>query len=193
MKFAKLATISIAFVSAVLMIGFAPTGVVLASKQPLHPGETIDVSGILEYVDWIHSDPSTWYFDENGNYVMPGDVMTWKPHGDIEGVYVDVIDTIIPYPWNTGTYYIKGKATFTGEVLGKKTSWTANIEGSGYMPDYSVFEGQEAWNSTIINATRSLSHMRGVIRIEGEFGPNVVDPYTYSGTLYFEQHKNEDK
>ena len=168
-----------------------PAQALFAGQQPLHPGETINVNGTLEFVDWIFGDPADAYLDENLNLIAPGHVLTWKLHGNIEGTYVMTISFVFPPPWDFKSYGMVGQAVFTGEVLGKKTTWMAKLEGSGLEPNYPVFEGEETWDSTITSATRSLSHMRGTITISGILEPESY-VYTYSGGLYFEIHKNQD-
>ena len=174
-----------------LALVLMPGGFIFAEEQPLLPGQTIEVNGTLDSVLYIPPEPSTWYLDEYWNLVGPGAFQIWALHGDIEGTYFKICDYIIPYPeWLSGggPFYYEGQATFTGYVLGKKTDWTADVEGEGYQPDYSVFEGNEEYVSTITSATRSLSHMRGDITTTGDFPEG---PYTYSGELYFEIHKNK--
>lgn len=166
-----------------------PGGFIFAAEQPLLPGQTIEVNGTMDSVLYIP--PETWYIDEDLNLVGPGVFQIWTLHGDLEGTYFKFCDYIIPFEvWilGGGPFYYEGYATFTGYVLGKKTDWTADLEGAGDHPNFNVFEGTEEYFSTITSATRSLSHMRGDITMTGAFPEGQ---YTYSGELYFEIHKNK--
>jgi hypothetical protein len=121
-----------------LALVLMPGGFIFAEEQPLLPGQTIEVSGSLDLVEWIQSDPSTWYFDEDMNIITPNDVQIWNLHGDMEGIIVINSDYIIPFPdWlyvGGGPFYYEGNASFTGYVLGKKTAWTAGVTVRAISP-----------------------------------------------------------
>jgi hypothetical protein len=182
MRIAKLLSIAVALVSAMLVIGLSPAGDMFAAKQPLLPGHSTNVSGPVEPVDWIHGDPADMYF-ENPNWVLPGDVLTFKLHGDIEGTYVMLVSFIVPPPYDGKVYYFKGQALFSGKVMGEEASWATDVNGGGKETSPPNV-GKESWDSAILSATPCMS---GSISITGSFDfiNNVYD-YTYVGTLHFD-------
>jgi hypothetical protein len=167
------------------------TGSAVAAPGPLDTHTPLTVTGTVEYVDWIFSDPEDWYYDQDGNLYQPGNLVTWKLHGDLEGTYVQTITYVMPADSWTD-YGIEGRATFEGTVLGAKTKWTANVHGSGVLDISDLenhrFKGEDSWTSTITSSESPLSHMRGSIFIHG-FYDSLWNSYAYIGWLTWQTGK----
>jgi hypothetical protein len=144
----------------------------------------------VEFVDWVFGED--FYGDDDGNTYWSGNVLTWTLEGDLEGTYVQTITYVYPAD-ESGAYGIVGSCTFEGTILGAKTSWTANVQGSGLMdlsdPEHHPFKGGDSWISTLTSSASPLSHMRGDIRMEGFFDEPYYSIYTYTGTLVWQTGK----
>jgi hypothetical protein len=138
---------------------------------------------------WINGDQADAYV-ENGYLVYPGNVLTWKLSGDIEGYYVMTVSFIFALDGSMdlvtgeGDYYFKGKAVFDGKVIGERVNWVTDVQGGGHESAWPALggQGQESWDSTILLATPCVS---GSITFTGnfDFATSTFD-YSYSGTLH---------
>ena len=115
----------------VLVVGI--TGLALAAPKPLDNQQATPVAGSLTYgsvegVDWFF-DFANGVEDESGNFFVPLWVV-YQVRGGLEGTYR--VDVIFIFACETD-YLIEGEATFTGAVMGRRTSWVAAVEGSGVL------------------------------------------------------------
>ena len=177
-------------VSLMVLMVMTWTASALGAPRPLHNHQPLAVTGTVEFVDWVFGED--FYVDDDGNTYWSGNVLTWTLEGDLEGTYVQTITYVYPMD-DPGAYEIVGSCTFEGTILGARTSWTADVEGSGLM-DYSdldnhPFKGEDSWTSTLTSSATPLSHMRGSIFIAGAFDEPYYSIYTYTGSLVWQTGK----
>jgi len=170
-------------VSLLALLVMTWAGSALAAPSPLDNHHSAVVSGSVEYVGWVFG-PST--YDKGGYSYWPGNMLTWKLHGDLEGTYTQTLTYISPLS-NPAAYVIEGSAMFTGTILGVNTTWTACVHGAGLLdvsdPANHPFKGKDFWTSTLTGSV-TPAHMRGSIFIAGTYDYGVSpDHYTYAGLL----------
>jgi hypothetical protein len=190
---AKKPLLLIAFILILVVLVVGITGLASAAPKPLDSHQATPVVGHLtnggmEGVDWFFDWANT-VVDGSGNVVSIPVWLIYQLDGTLQGTYrMDVVYTFAPP--GTPHYLIEGQATFTGQIMGRRTSWVADVKGSGDLdPGYS-FTGTQGWVSTITSSASPLSHMRGDIAVHDVFGypdgSGVVNSTTYSGTLIWE-------
>ena len=189
-------TLLVAMFALILLVGLVATGAALAWPAGVGQGgsQQTRVVGTIEFVDWVHGDPSLRKLDPATNeMVMPGDVLTYKLHGDLEGTYVERITVRARLPLDPsgkGPYTLEGRATFAGTLRGKTISWAADIAGAGFIEPAYAWRGWETCVATITSSSASFPCLRGTVISVGIF--DASDPTyganTYSGLLTWQRN-----
>jgi hypothetical protein len=187
-----LLAVGLGIILVILVVGI--TGLAIAAPKPLDNHEAVPVSGEVTNggvwgVDfWLNLDNP---YPDGDNWVYPGNWVIYQLSGSLQGTYR--VDTTITFVSDTPHYFIEGQATFDGQIMGRRTSWVASLQGEGDMADVPFFAGHQIWASTITSSGSPLSHMRGTIVFDDTYGyPEAgMNLSTYSGTLSWEPGKKK--
>ncbi len=170
---------------AILLVALIPAEAVLA-EQPNGHHTPFDVEGNIlvtqrEVVD----------YDTVGTNLVANIVEKGSSSGTLIGTWENEYQ--ITVSMLNGDTAMIGESIWTVTVDKLPGTTTIQFYFTGKYYNSAMTIGLFSGESTIISGTGALSHLRGTMDLDGGFGiPGKADWFTYSGTLYFEPHIEQE-